>query len=105
MFTDSSAPGKKFPIYVDNTMTRLIVEVETDRSSPVMIVTKPSGLPGYRPNLNSTANIGTVSTVRATMDVAITMADYGIWMLNKLDANTWNVKFKARVLWILATSF
>jgi hypothetical protein len=43
MFTDSSAPGKAYSVYVDDTMTRLIIEVKVERSSPVIMLAKPSG--------------------------------------------------------------
>ncbi|XP_045208573.2 uncharacterized protein LOC123560448 [Mercenaria mercenaria] len=91
MFTDSSAPGKTFTVYVDNTMTRLIIEVKVERSNPVAIVTRPSGIPGPRPNLNGTASTGTVT---ATIEANISAADYGIWKINKLDSNIWTVKVR-----------
>ncbi|XP_060601106.1 uncharacterized protein LOC132754487, partial [Ruditapes philippinarum] len=91
MFTDSSAPGKAYSVFVDNTMTRLIIEVKVERSNPVIMLAKPSGIPGPHYKLNGTASAGIVT---ATIDVAITSADYGIWKLNKLDANTWNVKIQ-----------
>jgi hypothetical protein len=44
VFIDSSAPGKAYSVFVDNTMTRLImIEVKVDRSNPVIILAKPSG--------------------------------------------------------------
>lgn len=43
MFEDSSQPGKTFSIYVDDTITRLIIQVEVEGSNPVIMITKPSG--------------------------------------------------------------
>ncbi|XP_060599419.1 uncharacterized protein LOC132753025 [Ruditapes philippinarum] len=91
MFTQRPNQVGKYSIYVDSTMSRLMIEIKADRSTPVSSLLKPSGALGPHPKLNGNAQNGTVT---ARFDVAISQADFGLWKLEKLDASAWTVKIQ-----------
>ncbi|XP_052254099.1 uncharacterized protein LOC127860220 isoform X1 [Dreissena polymorpha] len=89
----SGAPGTSFMVFVDDTITQLIVRVQAERAQPVVIAMTPSGTPSSaRPT-----SIGSVSagSVVALLEINITQADYGIWKIMKMDSNLWDVTIQA----------
>ncbi|KAH3869243.1 hypothetical protein DPMN_032406 [Dreissena polymorpha] len=71
-------------VFVDDTITKLIVRVQAERSQPVVIAMTPSVVPSSsRPTYIGSASAGSVV---ALLEINITQAsDYGIWKIMKMD--------------------
>ncbi|XP_052265489.1 uncharacterized protein LOC127867980 isoform X2 [Dreissena polymorpha] len=90
----NGAPGSTFMVFVDDTITQLIIRVHVERAQPVVIAQMPSGVPSSsRPTVIGSPAAGSVVSL---LEINITQAsDYGIWKIMKMNGNIWDVAIQA----------
>ncbi|KAL4229432.1 hypothetical protein ACF0H5_012470 [Mactra antiquata] len=87
-FIDKSTHMRRYPVYVDDTMTRLIFQVTVEGPIPEFRITHPTD---GKIQLQPVNEIGdTYNTT--TYDIQIHSTDFGKWyFMNTIDHSPWNV--------------
>ncbi|KAL4220621.1 hypothetical protein ACF0H5_021017 [Mactra antiquata] len=87
-FIDSSQHVRRYPVYVDDTMTRLIFQVAVEGPSPEFDIIHPTDGSIHIEPVIETKDTYNISTY----DIPINSTDYGKWyFMNRYDHLKWNV--------------